>query len=352
MPKINRFRRLNYGYFFSIRFINNYNDIENIMLKPQKIKIDNNNENLAEEALQWIVTLSSGEATHEDIERCQNWKKISRQHQEAFEKARILWLSMGNSNQLSIYSNSSKLLPTFSSEALYILHTYKYFFILAFSLIIYTSSLFLNQSDMETTFGEIQNFSLIDESEITLNTHTAVDFDIKNSNRILTLKYGEVFLKTSKKKENPFIVYASDNLIKVNGAKFNIQITHDSTIITAIEGSLIVRNSEIPEQILKSNQKITINKNKKYFIEDSTNQNVTSWLKGYLQFNNVRVQDILNVIENYDQRFWIIQLNNEKSNIRLNTTLQTHNIDNWLIGLASILSIQVKKIGKIIIIYD
>lgn len=311
---------------------------------------------LKEQALKWVVTLTSGEANEKKIEECRQWRNKSQQHEQAFQNARKLWLTIGNSPQLHSLDTASPdvmFMPDSNSNLVkHVLYTHRYLFVSAFSVLCFFTVFLNTQPDVKTGYGQIETIDLIDKSRVTLNTNSALDINISSKKREIILDKGEVYFEIAKNNNQNFIIKSDKNTIIVNGSVFNIQKSNDNTTITLVRGNIIVNNTQMPAKKPNTYQQIIIKKDKTFLLNEINENNFISWIDGKLQFKNTSIQDILNILKNYDKNIWIISLDQKTKNIRLNTSINIKDIDSWIQGIGSAFGVKVKKIGPVQFIYS
>lgn len=312
---------------------------------------------LNEKALYWIVSLTSGEVTQEKLKQCQLWRKKSKAHEHAFQQARTLWLQIGNTeqlNSLNVIMQDVVALPASKySLFMHIFYSHRYVLIFVFCLLCFSIHFIYTQNDFRTDYGQIETIQLSAHSRITLNTNSALDLNISNQRREIILDKGEAYFQVSNDELSlPMIVHSGDSRIEVNSTAFNIQKNTRETIITVLKGDVTIDHQKIFRQKLTSHQQIKILKNNSFTINEIKDHQLLSWMKGTLQFQNTPINEILNILENYDKKIWIISLKPTTRNIRLNTTIHIKNIDDWLFGLNDLQLLKIKKIGRFVLIYD
>ena len=151
-----------------------------------------------------------------------------------------------------------------------------------------------NSITHETNFGEIKTISLLDGSQVILNSKSTItynDSDWKES-RQLTLD-GEAYFKV--KKGSTFTVNTNNGSVTVLGTQFNVNSTNDFFDVVCYEGKVRVI-SESSEHILlptQSIRKINVNPSK-----PSTTQLLEpTWINGESTFNSVPIKYVITALE-------------------------------------------------------
>lgn len=95
----------------------------------------------------------------------------------------------------------------------------------------------------ETATGQQTLFTLADGSIVHLNTRSALDVEINESQRTLTLLRGEAMFEVAKDPERPFRVAAGDVVVEAIGTAFNVY-RHDGQVqVTVVEGEVTVEQA-------------------------------------------------------------------------------------------------------------
>ena len=72
-----------------------------------------------------------------------------------------------------------------------------------------------------TNVGEIANYTLVDGSEISLNTDSVVEISYSAARRAVVLRRGQALFHVAKDKSRPFVVTAGDRLVTAVGTAFD-----------------------------------------------------------------------------------------------------------------------------------
>lgn len=307
---------------------------------------------LDEEALHWIVILTSGEADHEKIKACQKWKKKSEKHELAFQQARQLWLEIGNSQQLQLIDESFNPISSLSHPVIQVLYQHRYLFISVFTSLCFTAAFINQRADYSTDFGEIITYQIGNQNQLILNSNSALNGDLENNPKEVTLKKGEAIFNIKNTTSTPFTVKSGNNLIQSEQGNFSVQYSTDNTTVTVISGELSIHHSNQPTQHYQANHQIKINSNNTMSVKNVNAQQITSWQGGILQFPEASLENIFNTLRNYDKRKWVVFIDEDLKQSTYNTTINIDNINEWMQGLTTATPIQIKEVGPFMIVYN
>lgn len=172
---------------------------------------------------------------------------------------------------------------------------YKY---AAVIVVLLTTSYFLffnNEASFKTEFAQTKTFNLPDNSEVILNSNSAISYDKKEweSDRNLTLN-GEAFFKVQKGKK--FTVNTEIGEVTVLGTKFNVKERANYFEVKTYEGLVSVAYKDTLVKLPKG----TIFKvvNGKIDTVNTFDINENSWLQKESNFKSTALRFVLKEIEN------------------------------------------------------
>ena len=146
----------------------------------------------------------------------------------------------------------------------------------------------------ETNFGETKTITLLDGSQVTLNSKSTITFNDSDwkENRQLTLD-GEAYFKVEK--GSTFTVNTTNGSVTVLGTQFNVNSTNDFFDVVCYEGKVSV-SSESSEHILLPTQSVRkINGNPS---ESSTTKRLEpTWIDGESTFKSVPIKYVITALE-------------------------------------------------------
>ena len=151
-----------------------------------------------------------------------------------------------------------------------------------------------NSTIHETNFGEAKTITLLDGSQVTLNSKSTITFNDSDwkENRQLTLD-GEAYFKVEK--GSTFTVNTTNGSVTVLGTQFNVNSTNDFFDVVCYEGKVSV-SSGSSEHILHPTQSVRkINGNPS---ESSTTKRLEpTWIDGESTFKSVPIKYVITALE-------------------------------------------------------
>ena len=189
--------------------------------------------------------------------------------------------------------------------------------------------------------GNQSNFSLPDQSEVTLNAGSRIQYLEKgwNEDRVLELT-GEAFFKV--KKGSDFVVHTPSGVVKVLGTSFNVVSRNDRLEVVCFTGKVRVESATKGEQKLLTpgmGVRITANGVKEYQVEASEGP---AWQQGIFKFNEIPFEEVIAEFER--------QLNVKVATPEMNGRLYTgafykEDLEKSLKLLAAPMGLQYEKIS-------
>lgn len=146
----------------------------------------------------------------------------------------------------------------------------------------------------KTNFGETKTISLLDGSEVILNSKSTITFNEVDwkENRQLTLD-GEAYFKVEK--GSTFTVNTNNGSVVVLGTQFNVNSKDDFFDVVCYEGKVCVNSNSLDYILLPTNSFREINESSS---ESSTTQlSQPTWIDGESTFKSVPIKYVITALE-------------------------------------------------------
>ena len=146
----------------------------------------------------------------------------------------------------------------------------------------------------KTNFGETKTISLLDGSEVILNSKSTITFNEVDwkENRQLTLD-GEAYFKVEK--GSTFTVNTNNGSVVVLGTQFNVNSKDDFFDVVCYEGKVSVNSNSLDYILLPTNSFRKINGSSS---ESSTTQLLQpTWIDGESTFKSVPIKYVIAALE-------------------------------------------------------
>jgi hypothetical protein len=212
---------------------------------------------------------------------------------------------------------------------------------------------------MIVPYGKRSVLTLSDGTKVWLNSGSTLTFPpaFRGKTREVLL-VGEAFFDVAHNKEKPFFVKTDAFKMKVYGTKFDVQAYKQDNAysIVLVEGKVSMKatnDAKMKEVFLAPNQKATISDGGENFnIEQVDNMdNYTSWINGYLTFNNADILDLAKKISRYYKVDIDVEVTQNVENIYGKLDLKD-DLGRVLEGISFISKTKYKKVGNKYVFYN
>ena len=211
------------------------------MPEPNSPDTSTDLQNLAEEALVWLVKLHSGRASEEDRRQCQAWQATSPSHHMAYQEAEGLWRDVGKLRSTGESIQATVPPPRFTERLWSRLNPWT---AVAACILLAAGVLWIEHdlqwirsamADYRTDVGEQRIVTLEDGSTLHLNTDTAVNVTFSANKRDLHLLKGEASFTVTRDPMRPFVVNSGAILTRALGTAFAISRHSGVITVTVME---------------------------------------------------------------------------------------------------------------------
>lgn len=213
---------------------------------------------IAEEAADWLVRLSSNDASAQEQREFVAWLKRSPVHLGAYLGVERTWANLGHvdaahridvaallaapdTNVVHLGSPPPSVRVQVRSRSLISQRRVAAFAacaLLACAGLIWFQLQFANR--FTTGVGEQRTLRLSDGSTVVLNTATAVRVSFSDAVREVQLLHGEALFNVAKNRARPFRVRSAEVVAQAVGTSFVVRRMPTETVVTVIEGEVAV----------------------------------------------------------------------------------------------------------------
>ena len=326
-------------------------------------------EALKREAYQWVMRLTSSEATTADAEALTRWRQTSRAHRRAFAEANLLWDKLGPAAAQSASRNIASAQPAmgrqFSTSGrllgrrAFLGGAAAASAVAAGYLVVrppleFWPSLAELAADYRTGTGQQQQIAFEDNVSVKLNTRTSItvlspDASRDQADRIELIS-GEAAIATKPQALKPFIVTAAQGQTIATNARFNVRRDGATVCVTCLEGDIRV---QYPGQAStgRSRQQVV-------YTADSLGATVgvddpdmvTAWERGLLVFRNDPLAHVIEEVNRY-RPGKIILTNRELGGRPVLATFRIDRIEEVVPRLQMVFGVQIKTLpGGIVLV--
>lgn len=311
-----------------------------------------------QQAAEWLTKLNSGEFSTDDERELNAWRAANPGHELAWRKVQSTWRVMDvltgsripgseplrHERQRRI-SKGVRFGQQRGSRAV----------ALAACLLIAVSLIMLNppfalQADVMTGKGEQRTITLADNSQVMLNTGTALALRYSDKERRLELLDGEAFFKVAKGKAQPFVVGIAGNEVRAIGTAFNVRREPGGVEVELVEGIVELQYSENQRRTrLKAGESARVS-SQGIAVKKHLESDMALWRDGYLAFDRLPLSDAIAQINRY-RTGRIILLNNRYAGHRVSGLFRLNALDQAVDSLKAVVpGIKLRSITPYLIV--
>lgn len=299
-----------------------------------------NAERLLEQACDWLSKMYSGEFSASDELQLSIWRAVDPAHDKAWQQAQALWLGMEGLRDRVIPGAEPLLQERYPKKELARPRYRRRLLSMAIAcsvLLAVTLTVFyppnLWQADYLTAKGEQRTITLADGSEVTLNSATALAIHFDDTTRRVELLQGEAFFKVAKDKNHPFIVTMEGSEVRAVGTAFDILRSPNQSKVELVEGIIDIQDATHQHrERLHAGQTALIGADMITLQHSRQPENMALWREGYLQFDNLPLQEAVEQINQYRQGR-VVLLNSNLANKHVSGLFRLNALDQAVVSL-------------------
>ena len=300
-----------------------------------------------EQAAQWFVELNDNELSEESKLRFENWFTQGKNQQAWY---RVLDMN-STFSQLQNYQHSNpNILPTLQHPAISRRNTLKCLGVFGLSFLTYQSSrtpLVRSQwtklnAEYSVDIGQSQQLTLADNTQVWLNTNSAIDTAYSDALREIKLLQGEIFVATAQDKQRQLVVSSQwqQQTIQLQalGTKFNVLNTENRLELTVYDGSVEFKSTSNSEsQIIHSGERMSLTADG--FSELESINTLADWRQGKLVAENMPLVEFCQHLNRY--RVGVIRVSPEAEKLSLDGVFPMFDTDKSLSMLEHTLPVNI-----------
>jgi len=274
-------------------------------MDESKQRFDNDH-NIAMDARDWIVRLTSGDVSEADLKRFKIWRDASSLNRQAFERERLFWQEL---HALEVKSVATGLKP--DAKLVSQPRMGRRAFLAGGSVAIAASVAAASlpslsmwwKADFATGVGQQKEVTLPDGSFAFLNTDSAIFVDFRPDFRIVNLLKGEVDFRVEPQKV-PFRVAALGGSSDALGTTFTVRAMDNLATVTVSEGQVRVLGGT--DLVGKNGVLLNASEQASYSVDDVPTrvqhvdlETELAWKRGRLIFEGRPFGDVVTDISRY-----------------------------------------------------
>lgn len=308
------------------------------------MNIENQHDDVIDNATRWIVLLRSGHASEADWQAYRQWRAQDPRHEQLCAQ---LETRLGVFKVPIAQGVSGKVLQ----QALTTPGTSRRKLLqgaLACTGVALGASLLVSQrtalgeltADVSTGTAERRTVSLPDGSELFLNAKSAVDLDFSGPHRIVRLLDGELRVKVAVNPATPFQLVTPQALIHVLGSDLTVREREGQGLVVALKGALQIVRQGLETLQLQTGHEVSYDR---YGFSPVRVMSLgaAAWVDGLLEVRDVPLVQIIEALRPY--RGGVLRIDPAVAELRVSGMFRLDKTEQVLDTLARTLPIQVLR---------
>ena len=308
------------------------------------MNIENQHDDVIDNATRWIVLLRSGHASEADWQAYRQWRAQDPRHEQLCAQ---LETRLGVFKVPIAQGVSGKVLQ----QALSTPGTSRRKLLqgaLACTGVALGASLLVSQrttlgeltADVSTGTAERRTVSLPDGSELFLNAKSAVDLDFSGPQRIVRLLDGELRVKVAVNPATPFQLVTPQALIHVLGSDLTVREREGQGLVVALKGALQIARQGLETLQLQTGHEVSYDR---YGFSPVRLMSLgaAAWVDGLLEVRDVPLAQIIEALRPY--RGGVLRIDPAVAELRVSGMFRLDKTEQVLDTLARTLPIQVLR---------
>jgi transmembrane sensor len=258
---------------------------------------------IIEQAAEWHTQLHSADVTDVDREAFTQWMQMDHRHATAFTQMEKLWSRFDEVQDSSSKQALGTILKQPQRKRVKVVTK-----VLSLLVLIAVGGIITNTlpvrvmlADYHTGIGEQRTIELADHSQMTLDTHSAVNIHFDHGQRRVELLQGKILVQVAKDKQHPFIVETAEGTARALGTQYTVQRQHQSTRVMVIESSVEACHQQASCVTLSPGETTQLQSGMPALKSSVDIQNETAWLHAKLVADDMPLPALLNELQRYHQ---------------------------------------------------
>ncbi len=309
-------------------------------------------DDVLDQAIMWMVRLQSGYADEHALQGCLHWRKLHPLHEAA-------WQALQNNE--STFNNLASLPGVPGGVARETLERMQHrqlgrrrlLQVLGTGLVIggmgWQSQEQVRRwgADYSTGVGERRTVMLADGTRLQLNTNTAIDVTFTNSQRLIKLLQGEIFIDTGPDEGSPdgrrsFWVHTAQARLQALGTAFAVRQEETHTRLL-VEQSRVLIHQSAHQQLVAAGEEYSISAEGSRKLQHSE-LDASAWTRGQLVARSLPLQALLAELARY-QRGWLACAP-QVAELKVSGVFQLDDIDRALDALGDSMPVRVERFTR------
>lgn len=315
---------------------NNQSGAGRVYADGQLIDLD-----IAMQAAEWLTTLMSGQATAAEKNAWSNWRLSHPDHERAWKHIEKV---SGNFQGLDSAASRQALTqrPVTRRKGLKMLLWLSGIGIAGWTGM-RTESARSMMADISTGVGQRRELTLADGSQLHLNSNSAVNIRYSDTQRLLQLVRGELFIATAHESSapyRPFLVETSHGQALALGTRYSVRQEGEFSTVAVEQGTVkITPRSGTASVTIHAGQSASMNAERAYPAQN-VSANTWGWMRGQILADGMPLRDFLNELSRYRHGF--LGCDDAVADLRISGVFPLDDTEAVLLSLANSLPVSIR----------
>ncbi|MCL5974832.1 MAG: FecR family protein [Gammaproteobacteria bacterium] len=196
-------------------------------------------------------------------------------------------------------------------------------------------------ADYHTGVGQQTNITLSDDSQIWLNTATAINVDYTTQHRRIQLLHGEIYIETAKDLSRSFVVDTSHGRLTALGTQFNVMNLQENIELAVYEGAVSVQTNSAQQAEIRAGETTRFNTNQIMPKQHAITAR-QAWRQGLLVAEDMTLEDLIAELNRY--QYGYINISEDVAQLKVYGSFPLRDTNRTLAMLTTVLPIQVRQV--------
>lgn len=286
----------------------------------------------------WVVRLTSGDVQPGDVEAARAWCALAPEHQQAFVEARQLWALTGQL-QAPLHRRASARPWALASAAV---------LVLGVGLTLAWQGQW--GADYRTGVGERRVIALSDGSRISLDADSAVDVELSDRARRITLRKGEAVFDVAHDPARPFTVQAGAVQATALGTVY--AVSREGTAVDVLVRRGRVAVSDAADRVeLAAGETVAREGGRLGTRHKLDVDTALAWQQGRLVFEQAPLAQVLKALERY-RPGWLLVRDERLRGLKVSGTFQLDRLDEGLATLEQAFPLRIRQYSEYLLVFE
>jgi transmembrane sensor len=310
-------------------------------------------EQLLEEAMDWLMRLRNEPAAPDLLAVWQGWRATSDRHAAAWDRICLTWTVLGDRSPEATPAMPRGARQRRQRAGVLAPRRLAYAAALMFCgtlmAAVFGPALQVRlQADVMTAAGEIRHVTLADGSQVTLAPETALADDFDGDARHVRLLSGEAYFEVVRDPAHPFVLTTRDAAVRVLGTAFSVRDTGSATRVELAHGAVALHMEGAPagdELTLAPGDVVTVERAARTIERSHIDPaDIALWREGRLSVTDQAFADVVSLIQRQHSA-WIVLTQSEVSTRRVTGLYDLSDPDKALSALAAPFGLKVRAVS-------